>query len=147
MDKYYTLNELATITGLTTRTLRNYLKSSILSGEKIDGIWQFTEEELSDFLSHPAVSPSIKSKKNALVYDFMLDTTKKNNEMCTIVDLCVGDEEAEEISDFFCSAINNASDNTNLQFSYEKSGPHVRVILRGYDEAVLKFLNSYYQTE
>ncbi len=47
MDKYYTLNELATITGLTTRTLRNHLKSNILNGEKIDGIWQFTEEELS----------------------------------------------------------------------------------------------------
>jgi DNA-binding transcriptional MerR regulator len=27
MDKLYSINELATITGLTTRTLRNYIKN------------------------------------------------------------------------------------------------------------------------
>lgn len=145
MDKYYSLNDLATITGLTTRTLRNYLRTNILSGEKIDGIWQFTEEELSDFLGPPAVKPSIHAKRNALVYDFMLDTTKKNNEMCSIIDLNVSDEEAAEISDFFCSAINAGS--SNVQFTYEKSGRHVRVILRGYDEEVLKFLNGYYHAK
>lgn len=47
MEKNYTLNELAMITGLTTRTLRNYLKMNILNGEKIDGIWTFTEEDLN----------------------------------------------------------------------------------------------------
>ena len=42
----YNLNEVAMITGLTTRTLRNYLKLCLLKGEKIDGNWSFTEEEL-----------------------------------------------------------------------------------------------------
>lgn len=34
MDKFYSINELATITGLTTRTLRNYIKMDILNGTK-----------------------------------------------------------------------------------------------------------------
>lgn len=47
MEKYYTLNEVAMMTGLTTRTLRNYLKMNVLKGEKLDGIWNFTEEEIA----------------------------------------------------------------------------------------------------
>ena len=43
MEKYYTLNEVAMMTGLNTRTLRNYLKMDVLKGEKIDGIWKFSE--------------------------------------------------------------------------------------------------------
>jgi len=53
MDKYYTLNDLALMTGLTTRTLRNYLKMGILKGERIDGIWNFTEEEIAEFFDNP----------------------------------------------------------------------------------------------
>ena len=32
----YDLNMMATITGLTTRTLRNYINMGLLQGEKID---------------------------------------------------------------------------------------------------------------
>lgn len=35
MEKDFTLSEVSIMTGLTTRTLRNYLKMNILSGEKI----------------------------------------------------------------------------------------------------------------
>ena len=31
MEKYYTLNEVAMMTGLTTRTLRNYLKMNVVN--------------------------------------------------------------------------------------------------------------------
>ena len=48
MEKYYTLNEVAMMTGLTTRTLRNYLKMNVLKGEKVDGVWKFTEEEFAE---------------------------------------------------------------------------------------------------
>ena len=44
MDKLYTLNDLALISGFTTRTLRNDIASGTLDGEKIDG-------EVSDSLS------------------------------------------------------------------------------------------------
>ena len=59
---YYTLGHLSQITGLTDRTLRTYLKNGILEGEKISGIWHFTEAQLDAFLRHPTVRPSIQAK-------------------------------------------------------------------------------------
>ena len=69
MEKY-TINEVAMMTGLTTRTLRNYIKQDILKGEKTDGIWIFTAEEISDFISDPNVKPSIQAKKKSVIFDF-----------------------------------------------------------------------------
>jgi len=46
----YNLNQVAMITGLTTRTLRNHLSLGTLKGEKIDGNWSFTEEELEAYI-------------------------------------------------------------------------------------------------
>lgn len=37
-EKYYVINELVMFTGLTDRTIRNYLSSGILRGEKVDGV-------------------------------------------------------------------------------------------------------------
>ena len=75
----YNLNEVAMITGLTTRTLRNYLRLNLLKGEKVDGNWSFTEEELDEFMSNPAVKQAIAAKRNAVVYDFLSDPFKKGN--------------------------------------------------------------------
>lgn len=73
---YYTLSQLALITGLTERTLRNYIISGILEGEKINGKWHFTSEQVDRFICHPSVRPSIVAKQNALIYDFLLKTRK-----------------------------------------------------------------------
>lgn len=144
MDKLYTINDLALFSGLSTRTLRNYLKSGILVGEKIDGIWKFTDEEADAFMSNPAVKPSILAKNNALVYDFMLDKHKKTNEICTILDLYVNDDEAAELSNHFCTAVNNCTPEVNLRLTFEKSGNNVRIIIKGAAEQVLEIINDYY---
>ena len=97
MEKYYTMNEVAKMTGLTTRTLRNYLKLNVLNGEKIDGVWQFTEEEFVEFIENPYVKPSIQAKNRAVVFDFLARNEKKTNEICTIIDMCVKPNEEDEI--------------------------------------------------
>ena len=63
----YNINQVATITGLTTRTLRNYLNLGILQGEKEDGVWMFSPEELKSFLEDPRVKQSVTANKNAVV--------------------------------------------------------------------------------
>lgn len=40
--KYYLISHLVLLTGLTDRTIRKYISSGILQGEKIDGLWHFT---------------------------------------------------------------------------------------------------------
>lgn len=143
MEKYYNINELSIMTGLTTRTLRNYIKYNILSGEKIEGIWKFSEENISDFILNPNVISSIQAKKKAIISDFLTNTKKKQNEICSIVDLNVTDSEAEEINQFFCNYL-NAHEKEHIQFSYEKNNNHVRVILSGHESSVMKLLNTYY---
>ena len=144
MEKYITLKELSMMTGLTTRTLRNYMKIHILQGKKLDGVWKFRLEDVGVFFSDPSVKASIRAKRNAVVYDYLHDNHKTGNEICSILDFCVDNQEAERISEFFCNASNLFTEDGKLSFHYEKSGQYVRVILRGSAERVMKVLNSYY---
>lgn len=139
---YYTLGHLTQFTGLTDRTLRSYLAKDILQGEKINGVWYFTEEQLDAFFHHPAVRPSIQAKNNAIVYDFMLGSKKRDSRICIILDLPNVDKDAT--SAFFCNAI-TAGDFHDLRFSFD-SIETTRVILSGPPEQVLSLVNSYKST-
>ena len=143
MEKYYTLNEVAMMTGLNTRTLRNYLKMDVLKGEKIDGIWKFSECGFSDFISNPYVKPSLQAKSKAIVFDFLNEKEKQLNEICTILDLHVDLTESDEISEFFCTERNKRPEE-KITFSFERNGAYTRVILRGYEDTVMEILNAYY---
>ena len=139
----YNLNDVAMITGLTTRTLRNYLKLDFLKGEKIDGNWSFTDEELEAFISNPAVKQAIKAKRNAVVYDFLSDPFKKGNRICTILDLPVSDAEALETARFFCGLVNkNGSD---ITFNYNQEKGFARFIISGSEDQVVDFMKAYYE--
>lgn len=136
---YYTLGHLSQITGLTDRTLRTYLKNGILEGEKINGIWHFTEAQLDAFLRHPAVRPSIQAKNNAIVYDFMLDTKKPEPRACIILDM--PDLDREIAARHFCEAICYGGFR-DLRFSYD-GVDSPRVILSGPATQILSLVNSY----
>ncbi len=142
MDKYYTLNDLALMTGLTTRTLRNYLKMGILKGERVEGVWKFTEEEIAEFFDNPYVISGVQAKNRAIVFDFLAQNKKQHNEICTIIDLCVG-QKTEEISRFFCEKVGKRNDE-RIKVAYEKKGAYARVILRGPENSVMEILNEYY---
>ena len=144
MKEYYTINDISLMTGLTTRTIRNYIRQRILDGEKANGVWQFPHESLETFLEHPAIQPKIQAKKNAVVYDFLLDKHKKSSQICVILDL--PDEKALQISDFFASQCNSGKCGNEFHFSFEYSSGYSRAILKGQTEVILELLNNYYQT-
>ncbi|MBP3398222.1 MAG: MerR family transcriptional regulator [Erysipelotrichaceae bacterium] len=144
MDKTYTINELSTITGLTTRTLRNYIKDELLKGDKSTGQWLFSEENIHSFVSHPSVHPSIQAKNRAIVYDFLGNERKKNNEICTIMDFYISQDEANEIVQNICTHI-STSNIENIRFSYECHDQYTRIILSGYAENILYITNMIYQ--
>jgi len=110
---YYLIRHLVLFTGLSDRTIRNYIASGILRGEKINGLWHFTPEQVDAFLHHPAVRPSILAKRNATVYDFLLDTGKKSCEACIILDLPGRSE--KKVSEHFCYRI-NTKEAANIHF-------------------------------
>ena len=135
---YYTINHVVLFTGLTDRTIRNYISSGLLKGEKINGLWHFTPEQVDAFVRHSAVWPSIQAKKNSIVYDFLLDTRKKTREACIIFDLPEADPKTT--AEYFCDAIRNAK---QIQFSFDSIHGAPRIILRGETAQVLSLVNGY----
>ena len=142
-EKLYLISHLVLITGLTDRTIRNYIASGILKGEKINGIWHFTPEEVDAFLKNPAVRPSIIAKNNSVVYDFMLNDSKKEEETCVILDLPKADR--KKISEFFCYNISNGNFE-NINFNFDGNSKNARVILRGKPSDVFGLISEYYKS-
>lgn len=143
MNEFYTINDIATMTGLTTRTVRNYMKMGLLEGEKVDGTWQFSIEAVSDFMANKNVQPSIQAKKNGVVFDFLANRYKKTNEICTILDFPVSQEEAMEISNFFCQETCR-EDIGDMKFSFDYNNGIARVILKGTEDFVSEVMKKYY---
>lgn len=139
----YTINDVAMMTGLTTRTLRGYLKLGLLNGVKENGVWKFTEEDLSDFIAQPFVKSAIQAKNKAVIFDFLTDESKKENGLCVVLDLYIGDEESKNVSEFFCDEINKLAGG-NVRFNYERSGKNTRIILSGSEDAVAGLMAGYY---
>ena len=73
MDGTYNLNELSLMSGFTTRTLRTYLNQGLLKGEKTNGAWRFTAEEVDAFFAQPFVKEGLRIKQSAVVFDFLAD--------------------------------------------------------------------------
>ena len=138
--KYYLINHLVLITGLTDRTIRNYISSGILDGEKINGIWHFTPEAVDAFLTHPVVRPSILAKQNGAVYDFLLDTKKTSSQICVILDLPGRDK--REIAEHFCYRI-SCGNFHDLRFCFDGASGAPRVILKGPAGEVLQLVNEF----
>ena len=137
---YYVINHLVMFTGLSDRTIRNYIASGILQGEKINGLWHFTPEQVEEFVRHPAVRPSILAKNNGLVYDFLLDAKKTGQEMCVILDTPCADKKT--VAEYFCYSINSGGYH-NIQFSFDGVMETSRVILKGDAAEVLRLVNEY----
>ena len=141
---YYLINHLVLITGLSDRTIRNYISSGILQGEKINGLWHFTPEQVECFICHPAVRPSILAKHHSAVYDFLLDNKKSACEICTIMDLPGKDK--KEIAEYFCYRISN-EDYHSVYFSFDGVANVPRIILKGDGAEVLRLVNGYAQEQ
>lgn len=139
---YYTIGHIVQFTGLSDRTIRSYIAAGLLQGEKINGLWHFTSEQVDAFMAHPSVRPCIQAKGNAIVYDFMLDRKKQAQELCAVLDLPGKDR--EEVSQFFCQRICEG-DYHDLKFSFNSIQASPRVILKGRPAEVLELLNAYYE--
>lgn len=139
-NETYPISHLVLMTGFTDRTIRNYLASGILKGEKIDGVWQFTPEQVDSFIRHPAVRPSLLSKQNSLVYEFLLYNMKSACEACIILDL--PGKNGARAAEYFCGGINSGNFQ-NVQFSFDGAMSVPRVILKGNITEVLGLVNGF----
>ena len=140
---YYLISHLTLITGLSDRTIRNYIAGGILRGEKINGLWHFTPEEVEHFMKHPAVLPSIQAKNNAIIYDFMLDRKKQNEEACIILDLPAHDPKA--VAEHFCYSISTGG-YQSIRFAFDHTAGVPRVILKGSYQYIRQLVDTYFDS-
>ena len=92
MEKTYTIQDIAGMTGLNERTIRSYLADGQLQGEKVDGAWRFTAEQFGSFLAQDMVRSSVQAKANAVVYDFLITDRRKESAACLILDQPVAED-------------------------------------------------------
>ncbi len=121
LNKFYTVEEIAKMTSLTTRTIRNYLKDGILKGRKIGGQWRFTTADIERFMYRGEVTSDLAEKQKNEVMDFMDGRNRKSTEkvqICTIVDLYIPEEQAKEISGKLCILANGFDGKSHLKYNY-----------------------------
>ena len=146
MQEMYTINHVALMSGLSSRTIRNYMKMGLIEGEMINGVWHFTAEAVGEFFDNPNVAPAIKAKRNALIFDFLANDYKQQDEMCTVIDCMASLEEANAMSEFFCDAINKEWQGI-VRFGFGFNGTRARAILTGPEDAVQQLVADYYNAE
>ena len=140
MEHKYNLNDLALMTGFTTRTLRNYLSQGFLLGEKVNGIWQFTDTDLDRFFSDPYVKEGLRIKRSSVVFDFLAGRNKEKARSCIILDIPASRKKGDRISAFFCDKMRDAVDVT---FNYGWDNGLCRVFLSGSAESVAIIMSAY----
>ena len=143
MKDSYTIHDVIQITGLSDRTVRHYISQNILEGEKVNGTWHFTAEQVCAFMNDPNVLPGIRAKKNAIVYDFLLEQHRREPEICLMADLPGKDSQA--VSSYFCEKLSSGG-YESICFSFDSLGGHTpRVILKGKPQEAMALMQQFYE--
>lgn len=151
MEKLYTVEDIANMTGLTTRTIRNYLKDGSLEGRKIGGQWRFTMKDIEKFFNKGSVAKDMIEHGKEQVIDFIDGVnTDMSGEMqiCTIADYyCASKEIAKEMSDKLMTVINNNDDvikgGAKYSYDYIEKEFKARFILFGNPSFIIETLKMF----
>ena len=142
MKEFFNIDDVAMMTSLSTRTIRTYIADGFLVGDKSSGAWQFSPEQVEAFLQNKMVLPTLRSKKNAIVYDFIGSKPTGDSKMCIVLDLPLSD--LMRASTLFCQYMSAVEPKAELHFAADPIGKGGRIILSGADSDVLELLNRYY---
>jgi len=119
MEKLYTVEDVAQMTGLTSRTIRNYLADGRLTGRKVGAQWRFTEENISAIFTEADARKPVRSAAVDEVQNFLKPQSRSSVTVCSVVDY------PTESSDAIASLVQKLTDqyqgfgSDTLSFSYE----------------------------
>lgn len=68
---FYTINEIAEMTKLSTRTIRRYIDYGTLKGKKIGGQWRFSESEYYEFLDNSDFSDKSQRMTESVAKEYI----------------------------------------------------------------------------
>ena len=136
MEKLYTVDDIAQMTMLTSRTIRNYLKDGTLKGRKIGGQWRFTEDDVKNLMESGSYQVEYSSNLKQNIMDFIdgtNDFVKAEIQVCTIIDLYQPQDVVATKQKKLLEFINSNADTDNnwMSFSseYIESESKTRVVI------------------
>ena len=141
----YNIKDIMTITNLSERTIRRYLKEGKLDGTKVGGVWRFTDAQLENFYGYKEAMKKIRKEATQQVVDFinMPNPEKQNTRVCTMIDLINEDDVIEDVKQAIMNECNNATDTMTMKFLKEQN--NFRFILIGSLEFIYNVTKKVYE--
>lgn len=86
MEKYYTVDDVAEMTGLTSRTIRTYIADGRLTGLRLGKQWRFSEADIAKLYRTPGADD--EQRKDEVAEAASAFNTERHNSLsaCIIVD-------------------------------------------------------------
>lgn len=128
----YTVAQVAVMSGLNPRTVREYLRRGVLTGEKTAEGWRFTPEQVAAFLNDAGVRGSVRAKLQGDVLDFLTQERRSAPALCVIADLPIADQEEEKA--LRQRLMEASGDLESLRYRFQRG--MARVVLTGTPAAV-----------
>ncbi len=139
----YSIQDIAMLTMLSDRTIRNYLRMGLLSGRKRGGKWNFSAQEISQFLDDPFVRQALEAKRAAMVSDFLAESHQTTAAVCVVADFPASDAaETLRLQQLLIHLVNQADGTVRMNCSYHPRQRQVRVYLSGSKDQILPILNA-----
>lgn len=126
-EKLYSIAEVAKITKLTDRTIRNYLVKGLLKGCKIGGQWRFTAENIHMLFKNDDFEDDMKNKTKKKIENYFMEQYCDFNNICTIINLFIEDNKKRKL---FFDKINilKKSDNNKDSIMFFDENGHIKIV-------------------
>ena len=133
--KLYTVDDVAKMFGLTSRTIRTYIKNGLLQGTKVGGQWRFTEEDLGKLLKTDEHAKVMKKNVQLQLNSFINSSYEGKcgeTNICTIIDHFADSDTITKLSKELIAVI-NTGEYSGAKFNFESlpSQNKARFILYG----------------
>ncbi|HHY69020.1 MAG TPA: helix-turn-helix domain-containing protein [Firmicutes bacterium] len=139
LDKLYTVKDVALMTGLTERTIRNYIKNGKLQGKKIGAQWRFTEDDIKKLFEDVTVTNNVTQNNHDRVFEF-LKRDPKPNTGAVIINVPVAAENELEAKVQEVIELVNRSENIEFSFQYLREARIAQFILIGNVNTIHQFM-------
>ena len=135
-EKLYTVADVARVTGMTSRTIRNYLKDGTLTGQKIGVQWRFTEEEIKKLFSRQMPGQSSPSQ---IVKGFLGEQERETPAFCVLMDV-PGVTELEGVELYRKLQEEKSERIRYMSYEYHDEGQLMRIAVSGDMGAVMDLM-------
>ncbi len=142
-EKLYTVADVAKVTGMTSRTIRNYLKDGTLTGQKIGVQWRFTEDEVRKLFSRQQPGQSTPTQ---IVRGFLGVQEREQRTSCVLLDVpALSDDEGlafyRRLQELRPEGIDA------LSYEYHDGERLLRVAVSGRTDATLELMQKLQQAD